>query len=102
MFSPKDYILVCHGCGSFHSQRAEFLSAPGAIAFEVDGGARTWTVPTLGCPACMATPRDPERPREHPIARAFDKGMTREARGRADLAFRAHWRGVLEARKAAR
>lgn len=104
MFSPKVYVLVCHGCGAFHEMKAEFLAAPMSMRFPCpptdDGKEREWSVPALGCPDCMKAPRDANG--ENPIGRAFKHGMTPEAAARAQREFAETWRSKLEARKAAR
>lgn len=97
----KTYVCVCHGCGAFHEVKAEFLSAPQGIAFAT-GDNREWRLPTIGCPDCMAVPRDPGNPDEHPIRRAFLKGMTPAARERANREFAETWRAKLEERAQAR
>jgi hypothetical protein len=63
-----------------------------------DGKEREWSVPALGCPDCMATPRDPANPDEHPIRRAFLKGMSSAAVERANREFADTWHAKLEAR----
>lgn len=104
MFTKKTYILVCHGCGRFHEKESEFLSVPFSIGFDVPNTNNRWSIPALGCPECMATPRTmgpngKEDRSKHPIANAFDNGMTLEARARANSEF-LEWLPKLEARHA--
>lgn len=98
MFTEKIYILVCHGCGRFHEQRAQFLSAGSALAFESTSRKDVkWVVPTLGCEDCLHTHTD--NPDDHPIRKAFLHGMTPEARDRANREFKQEWEAKLEAAK---
>jgi len=73
MFTEKDYVLICHGCGRLHTVRATFLSSPMSVAVD------NWTVPAMGCPECCKTGKQGE---------AYRNGMTPEALERAVFEFR--------------
>jgi hypothetical protein len=95
MFTEKTYTLVCHGCGRFHEKKAMFLSAPMSYGFPGVNGT-TWSIPALGCPECMATPRDANG--DGPIGRAWKHGATPEAKARMNAEW-PEWRTKLEAAK---
>lgn len=95
MFAPKVYILVCHGCGKFHEMKSEFISVPMSARFDIPESNKSWCIPCLGCPDCMATPRDSNG--DGPIARAWKNGMTPEAWARANKEF-TEWLPILEER----
>ena len=90
MFDTKDYICVCHGCGTFHIIRASFLSAPMMIRVG------DWCLPALGCRNCQYCPRDAQG--DGPIGRAWKHGMTPEAFAEAQRQFNTEWRATLEAK----
>jgi hypothetical protein len=79
MLGEKDYVLVCHGCGKFHVVRAMFMSMPLATMFDdPDNSRKRWCVPNRGCDDCIGTGI---------IKTAYEKGMTPEARERANREF---------------
>lgn len=82
MFSDKVYHCICHGCGRLHEHVSQFLSVPGLFGVDLPDG-RKLALPMLGCETCRAIPRDEANPDAHPIRRAWLKGMTPEARERA-------------------
>jgi hypothetical protein len=96
MFDERDHICCCHGCGAFHVVRSRFLGAGLLLRFDsTQRPGVLWAVPAHACPTCHAL--KPERIEDHPIRRAFDHGMTAEARARADREFREQWERRLDA-----
>ncbi len=87
MFTPKDYIVVCHGCGKFHIVVAHFLGMPLSIGFK--DGVTTWCIPAYACPECQSEPsvigKDGRRCGR--IKDAFVHGMSADARARANSEF---------------
>jgi hypothetical protein len=69
---------VCHGCGTFHIKRAVFISSSLSIGMPREADGRMWCIPAYGCPECMKEPATADRSSK--IARAFDHGMSPEAR----------------------
>ena len=70
-FGEFDYLMVCHGCGKFHTQRSAFISTPMSIGFSFEDGTNL-CVGAYGCADCMTAPGKP-------IRKAYYEGMTREA-----------------------
>ena len=90
MFTPREHIVVCHGCGAFHS----IFSSPLAGQFtSTTAPGRTWIIPYHACPACQAIKT--ENRADHPIARAFDHGITAATRERM-MAEWPLWEPVVE------
>lgn len=90
MFGPKDYILVCHGCGKFHVVRSEFLSVPMSYRFDIPGDSgRFWTIPAHGCPECASEPSviGPDNRYVGRLRDGYLFGMSPESRERANREF---------------
>ena len=47
----KPYLMVCHGCGTFHVQRSAFISSPLSMAFRFADGS-ILSVPCHNCGHC--------------------------------------------------
>lgn len=76
----KKYLMLCHGCGTLHVQEAYFISTPlGFSAKFADGSSIC-----LGCHGCEACRVNPEKP----IKRAWENGMSAEAREKANAAIK--------------
>lgn len=101
MFTPRDHVVVCHGCGSFHIIRTAFLGSALSLSFNQQDGdtRRVWVVPAHACPTCHAIKTDKRE--DHPIARAFNHGMTPEARALANTQF-TEWLPRLEQQRSDR
>lgn len=99
MFSEKDYIMVCHGCGKFHIVRSMFISTPCAIQFKVEGSC--YIVPNYACPECNHEPSviGPDNRYVGRIRDAFLFGMSAESRERANREFYEAWRAKIDATK---
>jgi len=65
MFTEKDYIVVCHGCGHIRKHRAMFISTP--LSLSARRGNTTYCIPAWGCKDCIASSA---------IKTAYDKGIT--------------------------
>lgn len=101
MFTERDYVCVCHGCGRFHIVRSMFISVPMSMSFPTgDEKGTQWCVPALGCLSCQLTPRDANG--DNPISLAWKHGSTPAALMVAVNAFNTEWRAKLEAQKAVR
>jgi hypothetical protein len=100
MFGVKTYHCVCHGCGTIHAHKSEFLSVPMSFAFPVNDGVQ-WCLPMLGCPTCTSEPSviGPDGRYVGRIRDAYVHGMTPDARARALSEFPA-WLPALEASRA--
>jgi hypothetical protein len=109
-FGEKTYICCCHGCGAIHEKISYFLSVPMMIGMPTLEDGTTWVLPALGCPACMEKGKKAQeeakalgtfssKARYGPVARAFDNGMTPEARENANQQFEI-WLPRLLANKA--
>jgi hypothetical protein len=83
MFDEKDYVCICHGCGTIHIKKSCFMSVPMSVGVEAPDG-RQWCLPALGCSTCMATNRGTE---ENPIRNAWKNGMTPAAYQNAQKNF---------------
>jgi hypothetical protein len=81
MLAPKDYIMVCHGCGKFHTVHSAFISSSVAIRLE------NWCIPCYSCVDCRQVP---ER-----IYEAWKNGMSADARAKAQSEFESEWKEKL-------
>lgn len=91
MFTERDYICVCHGCGQFHVVRSMFMSVSMMQGFASSTDSkRTWAVPCYACPDCRQTANG------HRIKAAFDHGSTDESKARMQAQFSAEWEAKLE------
>lgn len=71
-WNEKPYLMVCHGCGTYHVVRSAFISSPLAIGFSF-ADKSSLSIPCYKCPTCPSSA----------IREAWEKGTKPEVYKRA-------------------